>query len=132
MNVNKETEHPRTDTAVAFLLLLFGLLPGTEAFAAGSYLQELEAEAAATDNTPQPTAPAAKPNWSQQQAIAGEKLEPDLNKEQFEESLKTRFYGSYLFYSTLNDKKQQIVFEEYLKNSDIEHLRDIIKVQMTN
>jgi hypothetical protein len=55
-----------------------------------------------------------------------------LSKTPFEEELKSRFYGSYLFYSTLNDAKQQVVYEEYKKNNDIKHLRKVIQSQMTN
>jgi hypothetical protein len=117
----------------ACVWLLFGLLASPATFAADSYLQQLEAEAAATDNTPQPVSPPAqRPNWSQQQATAGEKLDSGLSMRQFEESLKHHFYGSYLFYSALNNKKQKVVYQEYQKNGDIEHLRNVIKTQMTN
>jgi hypothetical protein len=103
--------------------------------AASSYLQQLEAEAAATDNsTAKPAvheSPAGRANWSPQQALLGEKLETGLTIGQFEESLKQRFYGSYLFYSALNDTKQQAVYQEYQKDNNIEHLREVIKAQMT-
>ncbi len=128
--MRRENRQPLTHKPVAFLFV--GLLLSAGASAASSYLQELEAEAAATDNTAQPTAPAATPNWSKQKTTVSEKLDPGLNKKQFEESLKSRFYGSYLFYATINDKKQQVVYEEYQKNNDIEHLREVIKTQMTN
>ena len=105
--------HLRTGRTAGLLLVISALLLNVEVHAAGSYLQDLEAEAAATDNTAQPVAPVAKPSWSQQQTTVSEKIEPGLSKGQFEESLKKRFYGSYLFYSTLNDKKQQVVYQEY-------------------
>lgn len=111
-------------------LLLCGLLFSTGALAAGSYLQELEAEAATIDNTPQPAQQANSSNWPQQQATAKENIDPGLSKAQFEESLKQYFYGSYIFYESLNDSKRQVVFQEYRTNNDIGHLRDVIKAQL--
>jgi len=109
-------------------------LLSSSATAATSYLQELEAEAAASDEgTSSPPAAAETPKWSTQQPVtSSESIKKGLTKPQFEEALKSRFYGSYLFYSTLSESKQQVVFEEYQKNNDIEHLREIIKAQMTN
>lgn len=109
------------------------LLAATSASAATSYLQELEAEAAATDEAESNTTQSSKPGWSDQQPTGtGETIESGLAKPQFEEALKSRFYGSYLFYSTLNDDKQQTVYKEYTKNNDIEHLRAVIQSEMTN
>lgn len=130
MKIRRELRYPSVPSALG--LLLSGLLVSTGVSAATSYLQELEAEAAATDNATQSTEPAATQSWQNQQTTAGEKLDPGLSKAMFEESLKNRFYGSYLFYSNLNDKKQQVVYEEYKKNNDIDHLREVIKTQMTN
>jgi hypothetical protein len=125
--------YPSTGTTVT--LLFCGLLFSPGHVAASSYLQQLEAEAAATDSpTAKPTAhepPANSANWSRQQTSLSEKLDPGLTIGQFEESLKQRFYGSYLFYSALNDTKQQAVYQEYQKDNDIEHLREVIKAQMT-
>ena len=125
-------EKRRFNVAGILVSLLSGLVVCSGASAAGSYLQELEAEAASTDNSAEQAAPASTQNWSKQQTTASEKLDSGLSKPQFEDSLKNRFYGSYLFYSTLNDQKQQSVFQEYQKNSDIEYIREVIKVQMTN
>lgn len=118
----------KTWMTTAFLAALLSL---SEIAMASSYLQELENEAAATDNDTQ-TDSANKPGWTPKQTSLVEKIDPDLNKEQFEQSLKSRFYGSYLFYSSLDDKKQQRVYEEYQNNNDIEHLRETIKQQMSN
>jgi len=131
--MRNKTHHPGVCTAV--VLLLASLLFNPVAHAAGSYLQQLEAEAAATpspDNPPPPKAAANSPNWSQQQTSVSDQVDAGLSKAQFEESLKQRFYGSYLFYSALNNNKQKVVYQEYQKNNDIEHLRDVIKSQMTN
>ncbi len=113
-------------------LLLITILMSTTASAASSYLQELEAEAAATDNDTSKKGTETKPAWSQQNAGTHETIEKGLTKPQFEEALKAHFYGSYLFYSTLADSKQKIVYGEYQKNNDIEHLREVIKAQMSN
>lgn len=113
-------------------LLLAGMLSLSKLAWAESYLQELENEAAATGTGAKTGSEADKPAWSPKQTSLSEKIEPDLSQDQFEETLKSRFYGSYLFYSSLGEKKQQRVFEEYRQNNDIEHLREAIKRQMSN
>lgn len=111
-----------------FLLVMLTSMTAT----ASSYLQELEAEAASSDDGSNQQEE-KKPSWSTQQSTENhESVEKGLTKDKFEEALKSRFYGSYLFYSTLNDTKQEVVYEEYLKNNDIEHLREVIKAQMSN
>jgi len=108
------------------------MLMSTTATAASSYLQDLEAEAAA-DESSSNKGTEAKPAWSQQNDGANhETIDKGLTRPQFEETLKARFYGSYLFYSTLADSKQKTVYEEYQNNNDIEHLREVIKAQMSN
>lgn len=111
--------------------ILLTLLLSSEISAASSYLQELENEAAAT-NSGQADATADKPAWKPQQTGVSDTIASGLNQEQFEEALKSQFYGSYLFYSSLNAQKRQRVHQEYLINNDIEHLRETIKHQMTN
>lgn len=128
--MQRNTRYP--DRYKPTLFLICGLMFNPAAQAASSYLQQLEAEAAATDNTPAAEPPAKSANWSPQQTSLSEKLDTGLSIGQFEESLKQHFFGSYLFYSTLNDSKQQAVFQEYQKNSDIEHVREVIKAQMTH
>lgn len=128
--MQRNTRYPDRYKPIVFLIC--GLMFNPAAQAASSYLQQLEAEAAATDNTPTPEPPASSANWSPQQTSLSEKLDAGLSIGQFEESLKQRYYGSYLFYSTLNDTRQQVVFQEYQKNSDIEHVREAIKAQMTH
>ncbi|HEX9802076.1 MAG TPA: hypothetical protein VGB35_02370 [Gammaproteobacteria bacterium] len=126
--MHRNTRYPDSYKSIVFLIC--GLMFNPAAQAASSYLEQLEAEATA-DSSPAPKPPAGRSNWSQQQTSLSEKLDTGLDIGQFEESLKQRFYGSYLFYSTLNDTKQQVVFQEYRKNSDIEHVREAIKAQMT-
>lgn len=123
----------RGRTLLQCALFFLVLSISSTATAATSYLQELEAEAAATDEGGSDSAPAAKPTWTEQQPETNhETIEKGLTKTEFEQALKSRFYGSYLFYSALNDAKQAVVYEEYKKNNDIEHLREVIKAQMTN
>jgi len=114
------------------LSLLAVLLAFSETSSASSYLQELENEAAANAGSRPSETAAEKPEWTPRQTILKENIDPGLNKTQFEEALKSRFYGSFLFYSSLTPHKQQQVYEEYLANNEIEHLREIIKTQMTN
>lgn len=117
-----------------YAILVFLLSVTTQCFAATSYLEELNAEAASeSDGANNTSAPASKADWNKQQTTGNhEKIDKGLSKEQFEKTLKSRFYGSYLFYSALSDTKQAVVYEEYKKNNDIEHLREVIKQQMTN
>lgn len=128
--MQRNTRYPNRYKPIG--ILLCGLMFNPAAQAASSYLQQLEAEAAATETTPAAPPPANSANWSPQQTSLSEKLDTGLSIGQFEESLKQRYYGSYLFYSTLNDTRQQVVFQEYQKNSDIEHVREAIKAQMTH
>lgn len=50
-------------------------------------------------------------------------LPDDLKPEQFEEALRSRYTGSFMFYSKLDDAKKASVYEEYLSNKDIEVIR---------
>lgn len=116
---------------LATMTLLLTLLSFSEISMANSYLQELENEAAATASHEQADT-ADKPDWEQQQTGATDNIAPGLIRAHFEEALKSQFYGSYLFYSSLNEEKQRHVYQEYLRHNDIEHLRETIKSQMTN
>ncbi len=112
--------------------LLIASITISEISIASSYLQELENEAAAIDNSEQKANKKNEHEWTQQQTGSGDNIEAGLSKEDFEKALKNLFYGSYLFYSSLSDAKQQVVYEEYQNNNDIEHLRESIKTQITN
>lgn len=105
------------------------MLPA-HAFAASSYLQELEAEAARTtteQDATSPSTPEQRSDWRPKQQNLSEKLEQGLSKAQFEERLKESYYGSYLFYSTLSDAAQQRVYEDYRQHNDIDSVRESIK-----
>lgn len=117
--------------SIVLVLLLSFTVTAT---AATSYLEELNEEAQSEgQGAASPAAPGNQPSWTEQQTTGNhETIEKGLTKEKFEQSLKSRFYGSYLFYSALSDAKQAAVYEEYKKNNEIEHLREVIKRQMTN
>lgn len=130
-NIQLKRHLSRVWTTVLALLASFFI---NQTCIANDYLLELEEEAASIGNgkSEQESPTTDKPEWKYQQAGSIEQFESGLSKAQFEESLKKHFYGSYLFYSSLDDKKQQHVFKEYQNNNNIEHLRKTIKDQMTN
>lgn len=132
MRSNYETVRHRALHRYAILMFLLSL--ATQGFAATSYLEELNAEAASeSDGATNTSAPASNADWNKQQTTGNHgKIDQGLSMEQFEKTLKSNFYGSYLFYSALSDAKQTVVYEEYKKNNDIEHLREVIQQQMTN
>lgn len=105
------------------------------AVAASSYLHELEVEASRTDTTSdtstEPTTPATSSEPGSV-TLQGETLEAGLSKSEFEALLEKSYYGSYLFYSTLNDGAQQRVYEAYLSDNRIDSIRDAIKEQLKN
>lgn len=115
------------------LLMLLCVFP-VSAHSASSYLQELEAEAASTDNEKAVAAPeqAKTPGWAPHDQSLSEKIGAGLTKAQFEERLKQSYYGSYLFYSTLDDADQQRVYEDYRKDNAINSIRESIKSRMKN
>jgi len=114
--------------------LLAGLcLMPAAAHSASSYLQELEAEAARSDTEQggQQQAPkAGSSEWTPEGQNLSEKIEAGLKKEEFEQRLKQSYYGSYLFYSTLNDADQQLVYKDYQQNNAINSIRESIKTHM--
>lgn len=130
MNFYKWRHRRRAILPAALLAGLF-LLPAVS-FGASSYLQELEAEAARTDNDTQPkqSDQTKDPAWSPGKQSLSETISAGLSREQFEKHLKQSYYGSYLFYSTLNDADQQKVYEEYQQNNAIDSIRESIKNHM--
>lgn len=94
-----------------------------------SYIDALEQEAArgvnehpATDITPSAVTIAS---------MGGEEqLPPGLGRAEFEATLQREFYGSYVFYSTLSESHKSQVYQEYINNNDIEHLRRVIRIKM--
>lgn len=110
--------------------------------AATSYLQELEAEAkrdAAFEDevNKQPPAPEVNENTPSIPATSGapgsgETIDSGLTQAQFEQKLKDTYYGSYLFYSTLDAKQQGNVYQDYKRNNSIDSIRESIKANMKN
>lgn len=125
--------HGRQTLLPAFLMSCMWLLP-LSANAAASYLHELEAEAARTDN--EQAAPAPKkeerPGWSAGQQSLSDTIPKGLTKKQFEQNLKQSYFGSHLFYSKLNGADQERVYEDYKKDNSINSIRESIKSHMTN
>lgn len=123
--------HTKSAMLFFFAGCLLGFAPITHA--AGSYLQELEAEAARTDSDEEAQAQPAEeePKWDADAAeLDSEHIESGLNKKQFETQLEKNFYGSYLFYSTLEAGKQQEVYSDYQNANDIKSIRDSIKSRL--
>lgn len=115
------------------LLAACCLLPGQLLASSANYLNALEAEAdniSATETTPnQPTTDTAT---SAAPAVpAGEILPAGLSQADFEETLKSSYFGSYIFYSKLSDGGKTSVYKEYQKNGSINHLREVIKTELT-
>lgn len=103
------------------------------ASAASSYLQELEAEAARSEEGSDAAPAQQGQEWNTNaQPVSGEAIKAGLDKAQFEESLKKNYYGSYLFYQTLDDGDQQSVYSDYQSDNDIESIRESIKSHMKN
>lgn len=118
--------------ATAFSVVAYLVIAPRPSLAASSYLQELEVEAARSENEQaESTAPqGAGSDWSPKQQTLSETIEAGLSMEQFEERLKQSFYGSYLFYSTLEEREQQRVYADYQQDNAIESIRESIKSNM--
>jgi hypothetical protein len=65
----------------------------------------------------------AQGGWSTQDQSMSLDLPPDLDRDDFEESLKLNFYGSYMFYNRLDDSAQEEVYQLYRQNPSIEPVR---------
>lgn len=123
----------RMKTAGQLLLLLAGI--GMVAVSHGAdddYLKALKAETQALSGgeaartAPAPAAQESKPQqgWSAAGQGLGEELPPNLSQEQFEAALKSSYFGTYMFYSKLNDKDKAKVFESYQGNGQISNIRE--------
>jgi len=64
--------------------------------------------------------------WSNDAQSMSQDLPANLEQEDFEESLKLNFYGSYIFYKRLDDASQAKVYEYYQDNPSIELVRQRI------
>ncbi|MFO7593943.1 MAG: hypothetical protein R6X15_07885 [Pseudomonadota bacterium] len=131
MNTNKQRHKTRMTIKLAALAgVMFYLTPVSNA--STSYLLELEAEAARTGDE-ETTAPSATQDekWAEKdRQLDSEYIEAGLGKKEFESQLEKNFYGSYLFYSTLDASKQQDVYHEYKNANDIESIRNSIKSRL--
>lgn len=123
----------RMNAAGQLLLLLAGI--GMVAVSHGAdddYLKALKAETQALSGgeaartAPAPAAQESKPQqgWSATGQGLGEELPPNLSQEQFEAALKSSYFGTYMFYSKLNDKDKAKVFESYQGNGQISNIRE--------
>lgn len=116
------------------LLLLMGCCIPLTALAADPYMDALNAEADSVAVDPasekQETnvldqAPTLG-GWSNQDQSMSLDLPANLEREDFEESLKLNFYGSYMFYNRLDEINQAKVYEFYQSNPTIEPVRERI------
>lgn len=115
----------------ALLATACWLLPATTHAAESSYLNALEAEAdniSVTETPPETTTTNEKAKTA---APVGETLPAGLSQADFEETLKSGYFGSYLFYSKLGDRGKAAVYKEYQQNTSINHLREVIKAELT-
>lgn len=131
-----DTKRQRRYGALALIVgLSLANLP-VSGVAATSYLQELEAEAersATVEEEANGTASEqSKPEWNQNAPADGETIDSGLTQVQFEEKLKESYYGSYLFYSTLDRSQQENVYQDYKRDNSINSIRESIKSNMKN
>ena len=112
------------------LILIITSLGGSSVSA--SYLDELEREAARSFEVPAATTQPGQAEARHNILTSGHEnqIQPELDKEGFEQALQNNFYGSYLFYSRLSAQDQQAVYQEYTQNNDIEHLRGVINAKL--
>ncbi len=112
----------RSAWAFAGVLALFS--PGTEA--ASAYVDALNAEILGGA----PSGGASSPGASSSRAAGAgqprEELPANLSRVEFEEHLKSYFYGSYLFYNKLDDTRKQVVYETYGQTPRILSIREKI------
>lgn len=95
---------------------------------ADSYLADLEAEANSTDVQEEE---GVKETWSHKRQRLSDSLSKNLTHEQFEESLRDNYYGSFIFYEKLSKWNKKKVYETYQNTNDIEEIRAEIKTRMT-
>ena len=94
---------------IIFAGLLF-YLPAV--LAQDAYLDALADEAAHLEDGPSDTAA---------RDLGG--MPKGLDMAGFEDAMKKKFFGSYLFYSKLSDEQKQLAYETYRQDNDIETIR---------
>lgn len=87
--------------------------------AADAYLDQLEAEA--SDLTFDSAVPLEGSNLPVEPEDSG--VPPDLDMPGFEDLLRSRYIGSFMFYNKLSDGDKTTVYDEYLSSKDIELIR---------
>lgn len=113
----------------ARLLMVTAALSAFSPYAgADSYLSDLEAEAKSTDVQGNPNDEQA---WSHKTQGMSEELSKGMTHEEFEQSLKKNYYGSFIFYDKLSQWNKKQVYNTYVETNDIEQVRREIKIRMT-
>lgn len=119
---------------IAAVVIVSGMMP-LNTLAADSYLQALKVEADKVDpeggkdtKSSDPAYPAK--GLPPQNVNPAETIKPGLNKEGFEQQLQENYYGSYLFYSTLQKNQRDKVYEEYKQKNDIKSIRESIMAKL--
>ena len=110
----------RSTAVAAVLLMLMTLSAGwsTSALAADSYLDAIQEEA--SDLKVDSAVGIDEPN-TPQAADAG--IPADLDQGGFENLLRARYIGSFMFYNKLSDADKKAVYDEYTSSKDIEVIR---------
>ena len=82
---------------------------------------------------PSKTSSSSSPAWSVDSQSAEEELPPKLSKKGFEQALKDRFYGTFMFYRQLTGYQRNTVYAVYQRNPKVEVVRkkvvDLLKKQ---
>lgn len=113
------------------LVLLLGLGIPTSLYADDAYMDAINAEADQLSVDPRSTDKKrdvqakdfSQNGWSNQAQSMDQDLPPRLKRNEFEEALKTSFYGSYMFYKRLDEQDQFEVYDLYTQNPSIELVR---------
>ncbi len=108
------------------LLACCGLWALSTATVSASYLDEIEQEALRGDASQNIPLSQTRATYSP----SSETVQAGLDQGGFERVLQNNYYGSFLFYSRLSDPDKNAVYDEYKKNNDIDHLRDLIRAKM--
>lgn len=111
-------------------VVIGGMVP-LDSQAADSYLQALKVEADKVDPEGGTDSKSSDPAYPSrglppQNVNPAETIKPNLDKTGFEQQLQENYYGSYLFYSTLQKTQRDKVYEEYQQKNDIKSIRESI------
>ncbi|MCW8919789.1 MAG: hypothetical protein OQL08_13365 [Gammaproteobacteria bacterium] len=110
------------------LIITASLLISAPSLCVGSYLADLEAEAGSTDVQ---AGEESELNWSHKKQGLSDGLQSGLTHEEFEQSLRDNYYGSFLFYEKLSPWNKKQVYKTYVESNDVEKIRREIKKRMT-